>query len=287
MSAGVNGASIDAIVVSYKTGPRLKECLWALRAHNGIGRIVIVDNGNPPGMTAWLDGFASRTPHAVLHRSRENLGFGRAVNLGVGLGDAGQLLIVNPDCVIRPDALAPLQTAARNCVSPWIVGGRIFELDGKAARGPQRRELTIGRALSRLVGGAGINMPLEPQPVGPKSVEVISGAFFLADRAGFERLGGFDEDYFLHVEDIDLCRRVREAGGQIVYQPLAGALHFGATSDVSTLFVERHKARSFARYFRKFAKGASGRLAAELAIPVIAASLLARTVLAGFFPRGH
>lgn len=120
-----------------------------------------------------------------------------------------------------------------------------------------------------MVGGTGINMPLEPQPAGPIRVDVTSGALFLMDKAGFDGLGGFDEGYFLHVEDIDLCKRVHEAGGTVMYQPQAGGLHFGATSDVSTAFVARHKAAGFARYFRKFAKNPLHRLMVELCVPFI------------------
>ena len=74
-------------------------------------------------------------------------------------------------------------------------------------------------------------------------------------RDAFHDIGGFDEDYFLHVEDVDLCRRVIEAGGSVIYQPLAGALHYGATSDAPSSVVQAHKAQSLTRYFRKFAKG--------------------------------
>lgn len=272
---------VVAIVVSYRTGPRLKECLYALDAHAGISQIVIVDNGNPPEMEAWVKMFAARRGKVIYDKTGKNLGFGRAINRGVGQSTAANLLIVNPDCVIRHDSVAPLLEASGGQASPCIVGGRIFGIDGKAQRGPRRRELTLRRALSKLVGGAGINLPSDPQPAGPLPVEVTSGAFFLVDRAGFDALGGFDEGYFLHVEDIDLCKRALDAGGSVIYQPLAGALHFGATSDVSSVFVERHKAAGFARYFRKHARGPRHRLAAELVIPLIYAGLMTRAWFGG------
>lgn len=271
--------SLDAIIVTYRTGPRLKECLHALAAHKSIKRLIIIDNGNPPAMTDWIEAFAARVEKARYEQTGVNLGFGRAVNRGVALSRAEQVLIINPDCVIRPDAIAPLQDAARALPSPWIVGGRIFDVRGIAQRGPQRRELTLGRILSKIIGGQGINMPLSPQPEHPVAVDVTSGAFFLMDRAGFEQIDGFDEAYFLHVEDIDLCKRVHDVGGAVIYQPHAGALHFGATSDVSSLFVERHKAAGFARYLRKFSKGPFHRMMVELCLPVITALLLFRAWL--------
>jgi GT2 family glycosyltransferase len=104
----------------------------------------------------------------------------------------------------------------------------------------------------------------------------VSGAFFLMRRDGYEKLGGFDEGYFLHVEDVDLCRRAWEAGGEVIFVPAAGALHYGSTSDAPSAFVTGHKAKSLARYFRKFAKGPLERLAVEAAVPFIGLALKLR-----------
>ncbi|MEZ6012879.1 MAG: hypothetical protein R3C08_13540 [Hyphomonas sp.] len=71
----------------------------------------------------------------------------------------------------------------------------------------------------------------EPEPAGPVAVGAVSGAFFLIHSADFRKLDGFDEAYFLHVEDVDLAGgRAIEAGGSVIYQPAAGALHYGQTS---------------------------------------------------------
>lgn len=271
--------SVAAIVVTYRTGPRLKDCLHALAANAGIDKIVIIDNGNPQDMTDWLDVFSAKHDHVSYDKTGQNLGFGRAVNRGAATADTQHLLVINPDCIIRPDALEPLLEASAGLPSPHIIGGRIFDITGTAQRGPLRAELTLSRLMSKLVGGPGINLPLQPMPEGPVPTAVTSGAFFLIDKAGFDRLGGFDEDYFLHVEDIDLCKRAGEAGGAVLFQPQAGALHYGATSDVSSLFVERHKAAGFARYFRKFSKGPLHRVAAEIIMPFVFAGLMLRAWL--------
>jgi len=273
--------SVSAIIVTYQTGPRLKECLHAIVAANAVTELIIVDNGNPREMESWLKRFADAGNKVMLISPEANLGFGRAVNLAAGAARYDDLLILNPDCVIRHDAIPALIRAATGRRSPVLVGGRIFDVSGTNQRGPMRRELTLTRALSKVTGGPGINMPLSPQPGEPVSVDVTSGAFFLIDRRGFQELGGFDEGYFLHVEDIDLCKRVGLAGGEVIYQPRAGALHYGSTSDVSSLVVERHKAAGFARYFRKFSKGPLHRIFAELVIPVIAIGLTLRALFGG------
>lgn len=273
-------SAIGAIVVTYHTGRPLKDCLNALAAQKDVSDLVIVNNGNPPEMREWLQRFSDQRAQVKLIEAGANVGFGRGVNLGVAACQAAELLIINPDCVLRPDALGALVAASKDRRSPALIGGRIFDINGDNQRGPMRRELTAIRLLSKLIGGAGINLPLEPQPTNPITVDVTSGAFFLIDRAGYDRLGGFDEGYFLHVEDIDLCKRVHLAGGDVIYQPLAGALHYGATSDVSSVFVERHKAAGFARYLRKFSTGVPSRLLAELLIPLVFGALMMRAWLA-------
>ncbi|MEO9971124.1 MAG: glycosyltransferase family 2 protein [Hyphomonadaceae bacterium] len=279
--SGASEHKTAAIIVTYHTGRPLKDCLHALAATAGIDQIMIVDNGNPPDMVDWLVRFAKKTPTAKLIKQAHNIGFGSGVNIGARAAETGSLLVINPDCVMRPDALEALHLAAKDKRSPVMIGGRIYDINGEAQRGPRRSELTKRRLLSKLFGGRGINLPLQPQPAGPVGVDVTSGAFFLIDKSGFDQLGGFDTDYFLHVEDIDLCKRVHLAGGEVIYQPDAGALHYGASSDVSMLFVERHKAAGFARYLRKFSNGVLGRIGAELIIPLVFVALTLRAWLAG------
>lgn len=262
---------VSALVVSYRTGPRLVECLYALKGDPDVSEIVIADNGNPPSTEAWIDSFVANTPKAKLLRL-PNPGFGSAVNAAARVATGDAFLVINPDCVIKRGALRPLMAALEGRPPVSIAGGRIFDLQGREERGARRTTLTLARA----IGIGRWNLNHEPAPAGPIPVGAISGAFFVMSRAGFESLGGFDEGYFIHVEDVDLCRRAIEAGGEVVYVPEAGALHYGSTSDAPSAFVTRHKARSLARYFRKFSGGLAERLLAEAAIPFIGLALRLR-----------
>ncbi len=264
-------ATVTALVVTYHTGPRLVECLYALKGDPDVTAIVITDNGNPPGTEAWLDAFVAATPKAQILRL-PNPGFGAGVNAAARLAASDHLLVINPDCVIKRGALRPMIAALDGAPSPAIVGGRIFDLQGREERGARRETLTLARAL----GLGRWTLEHEPPPPGPVRVGAISGAFFLIRTKDFHALGGFDEGYFIHVEDVDLCRRALEAGGAVIYVPAAGALHYGSTSDVPSAFVTRHKARSLARYFRKFARGPAERLMVEAAVPFIGLALKLR-----------
>jgi len=269
--------TVAAIMVSYQTGPRLKDCLAALAAADAVTAIVIVDNGNPPEMVRWLTEFCVRIVKAEYVAPDRNVGFGTAVNVGARHRTEDYFLAINPDAMIRHDALPALLQTATTAASPVIVGGRLFGPDGQPQAGPRRRRLTLKTLWSAMLGGPGLTLSDAPADEGAaEAVGAVSGGFFLIDRAGFDAIGGFDEAYFLHVEDIDLCERVRRAGGQVLFEPRAGAMHDGATSRVSNLIVERHKAAGFAHYFRKFSRGPFHRLLVEFSLPVLRLGLWLR-----------
>lgn len=262
-------SAVSAVVVSYHTGPRLKECLYALLGDPEIQDIIVVDNGNPPEMQDWLDRFADQ--HASVQRlvGHGNIGFGAGVNLGVANTNGPDILVINPDAVLRRHSVKRMQMAAKACPVPWIVGGRIYDLFGREERGPRRRELTLWRAMTSFLGWNTWTLERTTPPTEPVAMPVISGAFFLTSKDSLAALRGFDEGYFLHVEDVDLCRRCQAAGGEVLYEPRAGALHYGSTSDAPRQTVSQHKADSLQRYFKKFARGWFERAVLWFALPLM------------------
>ena len=259
-------AHVSAIVVSYRTGARLRDCLYALKSDLDVDEIILVDNGNPSDDEAWIDELVLRTPELVLTRPGDNLGFGRAANLGARTATGELLVFINPDAMLRRGSVSALQQAFESQPAPCLVGGRIYGVDGIEQRGGRRRELTWLTAL----GLKRWTLERDPSPTEPGPMPVVSGAFFAMRRDAFLDLeGGFDERYFVHVEDVDLCRRVRAAGGSVIYQSAAGALHYGATTDVPSATVQAHKADSLKHYFRKFARGPVDHFLNALLLPLL------------------
>jgi N-acetylglucosaminyl-diphospho-decaprenol L-rhamnosyltransferase len=284
-----NGSSVSAIVVSYRTGDVLFDCLRALEADPAIEEIILVDNGNPQDVLWRIDEVASQSRKLKVSGGGENRGFAAGVNLGVKVSKGGRLLVINPDAILQPGSIGALEAARAGLAEPVIVGGRIFGEDGKEQRGARRRRLTLASAAATFLGlgwmkavnpsFVNINRNGEPLPDGPTPMDNVSGALMYFSRTAFDRLGGFDEGYFLHVEDIDLCRRAEADGGSVMFTPLASALHHGATSDASSFVVERHKAAGLNRYFQKFAETPAEKSAAAMLAPVITAALIVRAKL--------
>jgi N-acetylglucosaminyl-diphospho-decaprenol L-rhamnosyltransferase len=278
----------SAIVVSYFTGPILTACLEALLKDPLCGQIILVNNGNPDDLLADLKSRYSGDAKLTLIHGHGNIGFGAGCNLGAAQACAAGLVFVNPDCVID---LATLSEFARvlEQFPDAIVGGALRNDNGSEQRGGRRGELTLWSAFVSFAGlgrpgeAAGLwrdfNRNREPMPSDVIDMPVVSGALMGMNASVFKAISGFNPSYFLHVEDIDLCDRVRESGRRILFAPQATALHIGGTSQASSWRVERAKIASFAHYFWTRAHTFGQKLGALIVIPLMAGGVLARLVM--------
>ena len=266
--------SLCAIVVSFRTGPSLAPCVDALRSAAGVDEIVLVDNGNDAAETATLDACAA-DPRVRLLRGHGNVGFAAGCNLGARAAAGDVLAFVNPDVILERDALARLTDALASAPPPALVGGDLRDAQGRPERGSRRERLTFWRALTYASGLTRLepvlpvfrdfNRHRDPLPAAPVRVGAISGALLAMRRVDFEALGGFDEAYFVHVEDLDLCRRAEQRGWPVLFAPGPHGVHVRSTSAADAGFVAAHKARGMARYLDKFAQGPIERVLARLA----------------------
>jgi len=277
-----------AVVVNHDAGAHLIECVASLRA-DGIARIVVVDNASTDGSThAVID----HDPDVTIVWAGANLGYGAGVNRGLAeldrLGskaDAGFVLVSNPDVAVHPGAVAALSETLRRDRSVAIAGPQIREVDGSrypsARRFPSWVDAAGHAILGTMAPGNRFSRRYRMGDVEPEAitkVDWVSGACFLADREALRDLGGFDERYFMYLEDVDLCWRAHRAGFDVAYVPIAIVTH---AQGVSTA---RHPYRMLVAHHRSALRFASRRTDGwrRAGLPLVAAVLALRLTAAAF-----
>jgi len=280
--------SVSIVMVVYMTGQALEQSVACVLADPLVDEFVIVDNGSTTGDAARLRSLAERDGRVTLLSGHGNIGFARGANLGARTARGEMLIFLNPDAFLQPGCIAELVREIEPRPVPCIVGGRVLNADRSEQRGARRGDITPMTALvslSRLANRVPalrnyeVHWESDAPPEQPAAVPTISGACFCMRREDFEAVDGFDEGYFLHVEDVDLCWRVRQQGGAVLFHPKAEVIHLGRTSQTSPLRVEFHKGVGLARYFRKRAVKVSERLLAWALSPVIICTAVARPVM--------
>lgn len=284
-SSATKDARISVVMVSYQTGPALLKSIRAVQDDPDIHELIIVDNGNAAADRAAFYAAAAKTNTVRILQGQGNVGFARGCNYGAAMATGAYLFFLNPDALIERGAARKLVDAGANAKTPWLAGGLLVDVDGHEQRGSRRGALTLRSALisftpfHRRLGLRSIHRENEQLPKAPVPMPTISGASVLTDRASFDVVGGFDPGYFLHVEDIALCRSVRNAGGAVIFVPDARAMHYGSTSNVSFGRVEWFKLRGFLRYFWTAGPGLGVKIKTILSAPLFALAIGARVVL--------
>lgn len=265
-------AHTSIVMVSYRTGFVLWPAIRAVLRQPECKELILVDNGNSDAVVFELRRMAEVDPRLIIISGHGNVGFARGCNIGAKYATGEYLLLLNPDCMLPERAIFHAVEALTHFDGAMLAGALLVDAAGQEQRGARRNLLTPRTALVESLSLhrffpslARLNRHETTLPVHSHEVEAISGAFMLLRRADYEHVQGMDEGYFLHVEDLDFCLRVRAAGRKIISVPGVRVLHAGATSDASSWFVEWCKARSFARYFRTHFGAREGRLWVGLA----------------------
>lgn len=273
---------ISVVMVSFMTGPALHEAVAAVLADRDVYELILVDNGSSEAGRQAINRLIVSDDRVRLLQGQGNIGFAKGCNYGATFASGELLLFLNPDAVMTHGSARLLAECGKQQKAPWVIGGLLRDIEGREQRGSRRRELTPLSAfisftgLHRLPGLKSIHMDGEPVPQDPQDVAVVSGAFMMMCRDSFEMVGGFDEEYFLHVEDIDVCRRTRELGGRVIFHPRATVMHYGSTSNVRRQTVEFEKLKGFVYYFHKYARGFGGKIMAYLSMPFMALAIMGR-----------
>ncbi|MGD0207779.1 MAG: glycosyltransferase family 2 protein [Verrucomicrobiota bacterium] len=230
-------ADISVIIVSWNARNHLMNCLNSIRGSGGsmIREVIVVDNASADGSP---DVVAEQFPEVTLIQSRENLGFARANNLGLKHASATYLALINSDIIVHPGCFEKLVAFLESHRGVGLVGPKTFGSDGRLQRTCRRlptlwntfcRSLALDNLFPRWSLFSGREMRHWDQ-TSQAEVDVLSGCFWLARREAVEDVDELDERFFFYAEDVDWCKRFRDAGWKVVFVPEATATHFGGGS---------------------------------------------------------
>ena len=254
--------SCSVIIIAYNSCDFIPACLKSIRdaCENVDAQVIVLDNGSKEPVLPEIKEFF---PEVTWLGSKENLGFGKGCNLAEKHATNPYLFFVNPDTVVSRDSFTRALDFMKEHPEAGTVGCRILNEDGSLQWACRRSFPTIVSAVSKTIGLASLfpksktlasyNMTYA-DPDEMIEVDAISGSFFCIRRDVYEKLNGFDEDFFMYGEDLDLCFRTKEMGLHNYYTPVTNILHFKGQScrtrrwgsyvdfyKAMLIFVKKHK----------------------------------------------
>ncbi|WP_034641699.1 glycosyltransferase family 2 protein [Desulfovibrio inopinatus] len=256
---------VAIVIISYNTCELLSSCLEAVFAHppHSDFTVVIVDNASSDGSTEMIQ---QRFPHVVLLKNTMNMGFAAACNQAFSAVDCQFYFLLNPDARVMPgsfDACLRLLETEPSCA---MVGGRIenpsgtLEPSARAFPTPFTFFLTLSGLAARFPRTLGKHDRLGMAHDAAQRVDWVPGTFACIRSQALERVGTFDERFFLYYEETDLCRRMNYVGLEVWFLPEATVVHEGGASsktqtdkvfDTGGSQVLSFRLRSQYLYFRK------------------------------------
>jgi GT2 family glycosyltransferase len=225
----VTPVSIDIVIVNWNSGAYLAACIASMVGLNqrtcSVASVSVIDNASTDD-SAEID--STDLPLCIV-RNDTNVGFAAACNIGARLGRGELILFLNPDTRLEPNSIEACAAHLRADV--WVAGARLIDTSGRVQRSCSRvptgpRMLAHALGVDRVLPWTGYVMSGWAHDE-TRIVDHVIGAFYLIRRDVFERLGGFDERFFLYLEDLDLSMRVRAAGGTCIFAADAIAYHVG------------------------------------------------------------
>ena len=253
---------VAVLIVNHDTSAVLERCLGALEPGMKLGlEVVVVDNASHDGSVDMVRG---TFPAVRMVEAGGNRGFGAGVNLAALQTQRPLLLILNPDCFIAPESVARLAGRLDGDAHLGFVGPRIDLESGAVDHASLRADpdplgalLYISRLPKLFPGRQSLNRYSLSHAGYDAEQELLAGtaACLMVRSSDFHAVGGFDEAFFMYGEDLDLCRRLRQAGRRGRYVPEARALHLkgeASRKQSRRMLLEFH--RAMWTYYRKYEK---------------------------------
>lgn len=233
----VGSGAVSVVLVTFNSSATV---LRAIDSIPSASEVIVVDNGSSESLAELL---ADRGVRLIC--LPENIGFGGASNIGAKHATREFLLFLNPDAVLHPGAISGLIESARRHPN-GAFNPRLVDEEGKIVNRSPSRFLEVERARGR----AKFDEQFDEQ-FDEVEVNVLSGAALFCRRELFNRIGGFDSEFFLYFEDDDVSFRMIEQGCKLFVQQRAVVTHIGGASSPSSSELERFKSYQWERSHRQ------------------------------------
>jgi GT2 family glycosyltransferase/lipopolysaccharide/colanic/teichoic acid biosynthesis glycosyltransferase len=252
---------LSVIIVTFNSRSVLEPCLESLKKQTLFAstEVIVVDNASSDGTPGFV---RDRYPWVQLYAGEENVGFSRGVNLGIRRARGKYFLILNPDTVVRDDAIEKLQVFMEETTDAGIVGPKLVFHDGNLQQSCRRfynwkvlllRRTFLGKIFrnSRAVSE---HLMEDFDHQSTRAVDWVLGAAMLVRREAVEAVGLMDERFFLYFEDVDWCYRMKQKGWVVYYHPDAVVVHNYARQSAQSVLNRSFIAHfaSLVRYYDKW-----------------------------------
>ncbi len=224
---------LSIIIVSYNTSQITKDCIesvvLSLQSSEIKYEIVVIDNDSSDDSVEQLRILRTKYKQLQLLESDKNVGFGPANNLGVNKSKGEYILLLNSDTVVLNNAVEKLLAFARSKSDAHFVGGKLLNTN-KSSQPSAAPYYTIPVVFAALFLKGDYWGLTRSSPTKTKKVGWVSGACILTKKSYFEKLGGFDEEVFMYMEEVDLLYRAKKIGLDTYFYPNAQFIHIGFAS---------------------------------------------------------
>jgi len=279
---------VSIIVVSFNTRELTAACLRSVREHvTGVAyELLVVDNASSDGS---VEAIRETAPQARLYPLQKNIGFAGANNLAACDARGEFLLLLNPDTLLRDDAITPMVAFAEAHPQAGIWGGRTLFGDGSLNPSSCWRKMTIWGLICGALGLRSLRRNsgvFNPEGYGgwkrdgARQIDIVTGCFLLITKALWDELGGFDPAFFMYGEDADLCLRAAKRGYRPMITPDATIVHYGGRSERSKPDKIIRLLRARQMLIRRHWNAA----AAPIGLALLKASILSRRLMHAIAP---
>lgn len=250
---------LSIIIVSWNVRDKLRENLSALYKSQGDFslEIIVVDNNSHDNTAAMI---RQEFTHVKLIANSQNFGFGKANNQGVKIAQGDFILFLNPDTQVKPDTLLKMLAWMKNNQPASLASCRLLNEQGEIIKHVRRfptlpDQLAIVLKLPHLFPNILRKYIIEDFDYSQTAVvDSVRGGLMMIRKEMIAEIGAFDERYFLWFEEVDLCRRIKEVGGEVWYTPVAEGIDAIGQSfqQVETITKQKYFRDSMLKYFEKW-----------------------------------